>query len=113
MACSTYSIKRWENENKIPEKNNLDKVMKLFPDNTQDIKEVLEKAKEKEINNLPENTLGQKIRKVRLQNNLSRENFGALLGYSKYSIKHWEFGTRVPAKKALKKVENIFGIKLE
>lgn len=87
--------------------------MELFPDNAQDIKVVLEKAKEKEINNLPENTLGQKIKKIRLQNNLSREEFGALIGYSKFSIKHWEFGTRFPAKKALRKLTNAFGIKLQ
>jgi transcriptional regulator with XRE-family HTH domain len=58
---------------------------------------------------LPEDTMGQKIKKARLFQGLTRAEFAQRLGVTEYTITNWEIGRSHPYKKYLKILNNYVG----
>jgi len=46
---------------------------------------------------LPENTLGQRIKKARLYQGLTKEEFSQLIGVNVKTLRQWEQGKHVPS----------------
>lgn len=56
--------------------------------------------------NLPEDTLAQKIKKFRLMQGLTTQEFADMLGINIKTLREWEKGTRKPSMKYLKMLES-------
>ena len=71
-----------------------------------DYKEFLENK----IYNLPEDTLGDKIRKIRYINKISQKEFSTLVGCGDYTIWAWENDKFKPNIKYRKKIIQVFNL---
>lgn len=58
-------------------------------------------------------TVGDKIKLLRKERNLTQEKFGELCGVSDVTIRHYELGLRNPKVKTLQKFANIFGVPVD
>ena len=57
--------------------------------------------------------IGERVKKVRLDHNLSQEEFGKKIGVSKVTICGYENGTRTPTMKSFLKLLSEFDLKAE
>ncbi|NFI56366.1 helix-turn-helix transcriptional regulator [Clostridium botulinum] len=68
----------------------------------------------KELNkSLPENTIGEKIRKVRKMNDLECSEFCKIIKCMKKTLWLWEFDRILPHPNSIKKICDNFNIELE
>ncbi len=59
---------------------------------------------------LPENTLGERIRKARLYHGYSKKEFAEIIGVDVKSIQSWEKDLRIPIDEYLSKIREYFVI---
>ena len=57
----------------------------------------------------PNETLGQKIKKLRLEKGLKQVDLAKVLGVSDDMVRNWEKGRTVPSGKLLREIERYFG----
>ncbi len=57
----------------------------------------------------PDKTLGQKIKKLRLERGLKQVELGQFLGVSEDTLRNWEKGRTVHGMMLLRRIEAIFG----
>jgi len=57
----------------------------------------------------PNETLGQKIRKLRLEKGLKQIELASALGVNEDTVRNWEKGRMRPARGFLRKLEGYFG----
>ena len=62
---------------------------------------------------LPEDTIGEKIRKQRLLHGIEKEKFCEMISTEEKSLEFWESNKIIPASKFLKKVCNLFNLPLD
>ena len=62
---------------------------------------------------LPEDTLGQRIRKVRKQHNMDRIQFGKSIGHHESSIQSWEEDALYPIPNSIKDICNFLNIDIK
>ena len=61
------------------------------------------------ISRYPNETLGQKIKKLRLEKGLKQVELAVFLGVSEYTVRNWEKGRTQPSGEFLRQIEGIFG----
>lgn len=62
---------------------------------------------------LPEDTIGEKIRKQRLLHGLEKEKFCEMISLEEKSLELWESHKIIPAPKSIKKVCDLFNLPLD
>lgn len=61
-------------------------------------------------NQLPENTIGKKIKKLRTSLGLTQKQFGKKINRAVTTIANWENGYRIPPKDILINVINLYNL---
>ena len=64
-------------------------------------------------NTLPEDTIGEKIRKQRLLHGFEKEKFCEMISTEEKSLEFWESNKIIPAPKSIKKICNLFNLPLD
>ena len=62
------------------------------------------------ISRYPDKTLGQKIRKARLENGLLQVDLAKKIGVDEMSIVNWELDRNIPTKKSHRRLREVLGI---
>ena len=64
------------------------------------------------VSRYPNETLGEKIRKLRLERGLKQVELAKVLGVSEDLVRNWEKGRTVPTREYLMRIEGYFGEEL-
>ncbi|MBQ6882835.1 MAG: helix-turn-helix transcriptional regulator [Clostridia bacterium] len=59
------------------------------------------------------NCFGKKLKELRIDNGLSQQKLGELLGFCNQTISFWESGSREPDLDTLVKIAHFFGVSVD
>ena len=103
IGTSSYTVSKWEKEISKPYSDVLLRLSDFFGVDYEELAGEPRKT----------NPIGERIRALRAENNMTRDQLSEQLGMSTQSIHSWEQGKTIPRSRALDKLAAIFNVSQE
>jgi len=103
IGSTSYTISKWEREQSKPYEDGLQRLADFFGIEYEELAGEPRK----------DSPIGDRIKALRKEQGLAREELSAQIGMSPQSIHSWEQGKSVPRSKALEKLAEIFNVRPE